>query len=362
MKIALLGVFPPPYGGISIHIKRLFLALRDMNFDVQVFDWEWREEQTKNPYIKKINNKFLWILRQILSPEFDLFHFHTSSTHSKFLFVLAIASRFGLPVIITFHSLREEVKSGLPNKFIQWVLRSFNKIICVERHIYDKIILYEVPPSEVCVIPAYIPPNRTIDFGEVTHLREFFHNHHPILTANAFKLTFHEGVDLYGVDLCVELTRQLVEKYPKLGFIFVLPQIGNENYFSELQRRISKASLERNFLFSLSEIEYWPILVDCDIFLRPTSSDGFSISLKEALDLQVPSIASDVVNRPPGTVLFQSRNIGDLYKKVNFVLENYEDCKENIKLMEGNQASYFDKIVNVYLEVMDSNKRSSRRG
>ncbi|MBO0550667.1 hypothetical protein EXQ38_19365 [Clostridium botulinum] len=38
MKIAIIGPYPPPYGGISVHIKRMKLYLENKNIDVTVYN------------------------------------------------------------------------------------------------------------------------------------------------------------------------------------------------------------------------------------------------------------------------------------------------------------------------------------
>jgi glycogen synthase len=48
------------------------------------------------------------------------------------------------------------------------------------------------------------------------------------------------------------------------------------------------------------------MLQGCDAFVRPTTADGDSVSVREALALGVPCVASDVAPRPAGTVTFPS--------------------------------------------------------
>jgi hypothetical protein len=48
----------------------------------------------------------------------------------------------------------------------------------------------------------------------------------------------------------------------------------------------------------------------CDVFLRPTLEDGDSISVREALALGVPVVASRVGARPAGAILFRPGRCG----------------------------------------------------
>lgn len=77
--------------------------------------------------------------------------------------------------------------------------------------------------------------------------------------------------------------------------------------------------------------EYWKI---SDVFIRPTTTDIEGISVKEALWVNTPAIASDVCERPAGTLLFENRNYLDLKDKVLKIYkkDKYEtiDFRENV--------------------------------
>ena len=57
-----------------------------------------------------------------------------------------------------------------------------------------------------------------------------------------------------------------------------------------------------------------------DVFLRPTLSDGDSISVREAISLGVPVVASRIGARPAGATLFESGNVEDLLSKLDLAL------------------------------------------
>lgn len=89
----------------------------------------------------------------------------------------------------------------------------------------------------------------------------------------------------------------------------------------------------------------------CDMFIRPTNTDGDALSIREALTLKKPAIASNVCKRPEGTVLFENRNIDDLYSKTIRMIDNYEKHKaliEDIKF-EDNAV----KVLKVYKKVLN---------
>ena len=58
----------------------------------------------------------------------------------------------------------------------------------------------------------------------------------------------------------------------------------------------------------------------CDVFLRPTLEDGDSISVREALSLGVPVVASRVGTRPAGAILFQPGDVEEMVAKIELAM------------------------------------------
>jgi glycogen synthase len=62
------------------------------------------------------------------------------------------------------------------------------------------------------------------------------------------------------------------------------------------------------------------LLQEADVVVRSTFADGDAITIREALDLGVPVVASDAGCRPPGVVLFLKGDSQDLLAKLGHVL------------------------------------------
>jgi glycosyltransferase involved in cell wall biosynthesis len=133
---------------------------------------------------------------------------------------------------------------------------------------------------------------------------------------------FYQGVDLYGLDLCVDLVSELKKIYPQIGLLFALAEIGETTYFEETIHRIRKKTIADNFFFMTGQKELWPLFKKCDLMVRPTYSDGYGISIAEALYFHCPAVASDVGGRPEGTILFRNRDFDDFLCKVKNILVN----------------------------------------
>lgn len=89
-----------------------------------------------------------------------------------------------------------------------------------------------------------------------------------------------------------------------------------------------------------------------DLFVRPTNTDGYSVSIAEVIYFKVPAIASDVCARPQGTVLFKSRDIDDFYLKVKDVLSNHQKAVSRLKKVRNRNC--VNEIIDIYKKTLHS--------
>jgi glycosyltransferase involved in cell wall biosynthesis len=160
------------------------------------------------------------------------------------------------------------------------------------------------------------------------------------------------GEDVYGFDLSIELIRRLKEDYPRIGLVVLLPIIGDEQaYFESLERLVAREQSTGHVLFHTEPLpDAAPLWAKSSLFLRPTTTDGDAVSVREALALRVPVIASDCSPRPAGTLTFPTRSIDGFTRQVRLVLadrEHYARQLEHIHI-EDNFAS----ILGIYRELL----------
>jgi glycosyltransferase involved in cell wall biosynthesis len=74
----------------------------------------------------------------------------------------------------------------------------------------------------------------------------------------------------------------------------------------ELASRVRAAGLQQavHLLGELGRERALAVVAAADVFVRPTFADGDAVSVREALGLGCPVLASDVGHRPPGVRLF----------------------------------------------------------
>jgi len=353
MRIILIGAYPPPYGGVSIHIQRLHDLLLNSGFQCIVihFSSSFKNSETV------VNARKISSWRYVLNNSYGIVHIHSSGINLKkivgFFLVFMLCKIRKNKFIVTFHSFREDVRHfGFFEKIMfKTFFNSVSRIIAVSSLIKNKLIFLGVDSNKILVIPAFLPPAlKQNDIDEIPQeIWNFVNDHKPLISANAFRISFHKGQDLYGVDMCVDLCAKLRSTYPRIGFIFSLSEIGDLGYFDRIKQKIVQEGIADNFLFLTRSCQFYPILMKSDLLVRPTNTDGDAISVREALYFKIPTVASDVVPRPRGVILFKNRDINDFISKVEDVLRNHELYKKRLEALEIEDN--FQKILDVYQQL-----------
>ena len=68
-----------------------------------------------------------------------------------------------------------------------------------------------------------------------------------------------------------------------------------------------------------------------DLMVRPSTTDGDSVAVREALWCGVPVVASDCVRRPPGVIVHRTGDAEDLRAKVSYALGHLEAIRHHVR-------------------------------
>ena len=350
MKIALIGTFPPPIGGTSIHIKRLYEKLSTDGFEVVVYNTSGQKENNIKDCIS-VENYRHWIMRYIFSMEEDIIHSHTHEWKERAVLSLA-ASIKHKKSIFTFHSLRDEYAalSILEKLLVRLTFSKADVLICTSIAIKKKLLEWGCPSKKLFQIGPYINPTQSeMQEMPADDIVEFRHRHKFVVVANASNNNHYNGSDLYGLDMCIYLIDFLKAKTIDCGLIFAQTKITDSQYFQDICKLIENKGLEDRVLIVRKKMSLIPILRDADIFLRPTNTDSWPLSVSESLTLGIPVIASDACKREQGAILFKNRNQSDFNKVVLDCLNNLCDISRN-----GQVVDSYKEIVNLYKDLMNS--------
>lgn len=349
LSVALLGAYPPPYGGVSVHIQRLGQNLSKLGIKYVIYDFAPVAKKPIND-IKLIKHPFIFFLKFPILVKESIIHIHLSDWKARSLLItLGILSK--KKIVITIHGKSLEDLINGNNVFLKYIvyylLKKCDLIIAVNNKIKDNCLRINVPREKIILLPAFIPPvlsKKELNLSPT--ILEFINDHNPIISANASKIALNKGVDIYGIDLCVESCINLKHKFKNIGFIICTSEINELNYFNQIKQKIKLLNLENSILFITTSTPFYPILKRSLIFIRPTTTDGDALSIREALYFKVPVIASDCIERPNGVILFRTGDLNDLEKNIIFVLDNYRKFKKVSESMSSEDNSKY--ITNIY--------------
>jgi glycosyltransferase involved in cell wall biosynthesis len=357
LKIGLIGSCTPPFTGVTVHVHRLMEKLDEFNIDWVLYDILGVQRENKENRVICIKHPKLWMIKYFFSTKNEIIHNHTEDWRGQV--IVGLMGFLGQKTIATLHS-EALINSWsdynfIKRKVIQIALKSTTSLIVVNSNIKEFCLSIGIDPDKLFLIPAFIPP--TSEKAEIHEIPkdiwDFLDNHYPVLSGNAFKITFFKGEDVYGIDLCIELCYKLKQNWDNVGFIFFLPEFlwgnGERQHFSYLQQRIRELNLQNNFLFVTQSYPFHPVLLKSSIFVRPTNTDGDAISIREALYFRIPSVASNVVTRPEGTIIFKNRDIDDFTLTVKDLLDNYQEYKQRLNSLTFDD--YAAEILHVYQKV-----------
>jgi glycosyltransferase involved in cell wall biosynthesis len=309
-RILVIGPIAPPLGGVSMHISRLIKLLNN-DFD---FDFIDESRNCKPEYFNIRSLKFYTYFTKIKNAQLIYIH---SGKMSLRIFHIVSGKIFRKKIILTIHSFTAN-KSKITRIFNQLFYKLADKIILVNPDIKKYLFL---PQKKTIIKEAFIPPS----LEEEDHLPQNIQdlvsdnckNGNIIICSNASRLDQYNNEDLYGLDLCIEVSRRLLFRKIPFFFIYVVSSMEkNADLFFKTKDLINKLGLEQNFFFTSQSLSFVKLIEISDIVLRPTNTDGDSLTVREAIFLNKLVLASDVTKRPNGVYLFRTRDIDDYESKL----------------------------------------------
>ena len=351
-EIAIIGSFPPPYGGISVHLKQLSKWLEFKNINYTLFNTHSASES--NPNVVSINKyKKLWYLKFLAFHEYSICHLYSTSWFSRLAFGISAAIRPG-KYIISIHgrsiSTIVNRRVSIKRQITKWILHQMDIVIACNEEIKKECISeLNLNPNTVFMIPAYIVPAEKRKSTLPNYLLSGMRDASPVLFAVGWVGQKYMGNDIYGFDMLIKLIENLKKDYPRIKLILSINGGQNDEVmeFTEHARK----RLDQHIIISAEDIEdISSIFKASDLFIRPTNTDGDSVSIREALFWGTPVIASDIVKRPEQCLTFRNRNIESLENTVRSALTNLGHINSYLK--NNVQPNNAVNIINVYKKLI----------
>jgi len=307
-QLLILGKIPPPIGGVTIHVKRLLKLIQGEGIVCDFFD------------LNKF--KLFNFLRKMFNSEIA----HCHSNNRLFLFLFSLTGIiFKTKTIITIHG---NVKSL--NKFYNFFEMLSIRFCYIPIVLNDKSYSYALKQNKRSVIiSSFLPPLKSdlyLSENILLEIENLKNNYNHIFSTNASDYAFDKnGIEIYGILKLVDIFKELTH----LGIVISDP---TGEYFKRL-----KGKLTPNILIIPYPHSFSGILTHTDSFIRATTTDGDSISIKEALYFKKNVISSNCVNRPNGVITYET--------------DNYEQLREIILSTMNNKKSYYNSQLNGFTDL-----------
>ncbi|MEN8182354.1 MAG: glycosyltransferase, partial [Myxococcota bacterium] len=162
-------------------------------------------------------------------------------------------------------------------------------------------------------------------------IRAFCAEHDPVLLGTGAAV-LRGGVDLYGIDMTLDLVERLRDRHPRLGCLWSLIEIvgSSPEYADQLRAEVARRGLGASWLFTPPQKIFYPVYELVDLLVRPTLSDGDALSIREALSLGLPVLASDSAPRPEETIVFRSRDQENYEQRARQTLQQLESVRQRL--------------------------------
>jgi len=250
---------------------------------------------------------------------------HTNG-HNRKSWLIALlcgfAGQFGGGATLTLHSgaVPEYLRAGsqIRRLVARLACLLYSRVVCVNTQIADVLAALGVPQQRMEVTPAFSGVE-AVEVEITDELETWIHAHTPVISSALF---FRPE---YGFELLVDAIRQLKAVYPRIGCLIM--GIGQDN---DSAMAIVEGAGVRQAIHLAGDVDHdlsIALMSRSRVFVRPTYIDGDSISVREALSLAVPVVASNVGTRPDGVVLFQAGDVEGLVDKIRAVIDRADDCR-----------------------------------
>jgi glycosyltransferase involved in cell wall biosynthesis len=354
--ILMLGPVPPPFGGVSSHVSRLVPILERSGLKVGVLN---HFGSTDMPFVvAALNRNPMNYYRIPKKFRVRIVHYHYSGWSE--LVALALArGRSRARYIVTLHgsAIHRPLRSRVPfvRRITWWALRCFDTIIAVDPKVAS-FVQSHVDKQRVEVVPAFLESADDTSAGYDAPIETFLDSGR-VLVAAAYGVQFlDDGRELYGLDMIAQAFTTLARDREDLRLAIFLarrqPGPKARRHLARLQRRLEQAGLRDRALIAFG-LPLLPALRSNAIFVRPTRAEGDAVSVREAQSRGIPVIASDVVPRPPGVVVFPTDDVARLCEALRLVLD-HSDRPSRVStggtVEERTPEPFSDPLIRLYRE------------
>lgn len=338
MRVLQLGPYPPPYGGVQTNLVAIRSFLLKKGVPCAVINvTRYRKSNSDDVYYPANARELLQLLAKL---RYDIVHQHFGGMLTNRILGLSLACtlRPGAKSVMTFHSggfpsTPEGVALG-PKSFAGIVLRRFDGLIAVNQEIVNFFRKLKVPADRVRLISPYSFLANEDSNSLPVEVAKFFSSHDPVL------ISAGQLEPEYDLPLQIDALPTIRQKYPKAGLLL----LGSGSIERDLRARIESTQASQDVLLA-GDVAHGATIEAMSrsrILLRTTWYDGDAISVREAMQVGTPVIATSTALRPAGIRLIPKSDLSALIHAIEEELQQNPPRKELAPVDETPVREVFD--------------------
>lgn len=334
--ILFTGPDPRNIGGVSMHIRRLMLLLKN-EAEIDIID-EGRKRFKDSFNIRSLN--LIRYYRLLFRA--DLVHIHSSVGLFR-LFHIINCIILGKEFVFTIHG---DWNRQTYKKYLRFLFPEAKAILVLNRHSLNELKA-EVPNGNFLFTTPFLPPDMDheplLEEELLRKIEKIRAESAILVVSNAWRLVKFNGEDLYGLDICIDAMKLLKNGIRKFRLIFVVSDAaGSGDMLESARRKIIENGLENDVFIVEHSISFVRLLKEADVSIRATNTDGDALSIRESLWCGCPCIASDAVERPQGVLLFRNRDAHDLAQVMNRIKTGFSE-----KVDEEDYVTFYRRLYGI---------------
>ena len=295
MHVLQLGPYPPPEGGINRNILAIREELLNNGHQCSIIATSRSSKITPEPDVYHPRSP-LELVKLLFTLNYDILHLHVGGAVTKRVLALIFACGFFSrgKNVFTLHSggypLSKEGKAAKKNSIRGFLFQRFRRLIGVNQLIAEVFERYGVEKNNIRIIYPFVHKLPDPNVQIPADLKIFADRHSPLL------LTVGLLEPDYDLFMQIDAMESVLETLPNAGLMIV----GSGSLDAKLREAIAAKPYSAH-IFLTCDVEHkvtLHLINDCDMLLRTTLFDGDAISVREALFLDTPVIATDNGMRP----------------------------------------------------------------
>jgi glycosyltransferase involved in cell wall biosynthesis len=363
--------FPPAIGGVEEHVYRISVELARRGHEITVLasnednheKFKWDLTEANGIEIHRFPLFFPKVLREWwLTPDMfksfqsfktDIVHVHGYRCLNSFI-ALCMASFEGTPKVFTPHgiypphSMMDALLKKTFDVFLgRLMLKISDRIIALTEHNKRLLIRMGAPEEKISILPNGVSLEEFKDFKRKNQkaLQERYGS--PLLLYVG-RIDWNKRLEKI-----VKAMPHIFKNFPKAKLMIVGPDYAN--YGDQLKKLGRKLGIESALIITgaVPREKLLAFYSIADMFILPSSYEGFGISLLEAMSSKVPVVASpyggpgDILTHRVNAWLLNGEDENEIFEAVNSILSDRnlrEKLVENaFKLVESRYT--WEKIV-----------------